>query len=237
MARDSTTRLAIGILPAVFLKVLGGGLSFTNEETDVLAAMRRSSRQLEDASVDEMAEYVRGMTPEQLAGFHNNVKGIYHELRYVARENADGDDLQALTYELMNHPGADVLLVNSRTGETVDIQLKATDSVGYVREHQDRFLRVEVHATEEAAISANDVSSSGFRNAELVRDVDTTLEKLTDDGNEVLEAATVSGLLSGVVHARAALRGERSGTSAVRRVIEDLGIGAGSAAVLELLLG
>ena len=66
-------------------------------ETAVLVAVRRSNIDLANASVDEIAEHVRSMTPEQLAGFHNNVKGIYHELRYAARENADEDDVEAET--------------------------------------------------------------------------------------------------------------------------------------------
>ena len=79
-------------------------------------------------------------------------------------------------YEVVNHPGADVRLVNARTGEAVDIQLKATDSATYLREHQGRYPDVEVYATEEVASSA-DVASSGFRNSELVGDVNATLDE------------------------------------------------------------
>ena len=236
MPKETGTRLAIGVLPAVLLKVLAGERSFSPEETAVLEAMRRSHNDLGNASVDEIAGHVRSMTPEQLAGFHNNVKGIYHELRYVERENADGDDVEAEMYEVVNHPGADVRLVNARTGETVDIQLKATDSTTYLREHQGRYPDVEVHATEEVASSA-DVASSGFRNSELAGDVNATLEKLSGNGGSVLEAGAASGIWSGVVNARAALRGERTGPAAVRRALEDMGIGVGSAALLELLVG
>ena len=89
--------------------------------------------------------------PKQLAGFRNNVKGIYHELKYVGRESADGDDVDAETYELTNHPGADVRLVNRTTGETTDIQLKATDSAAYVAAHGERFPGIEVLTTEETS--------------------------------------------------------------------------------------
>lgn len=150
MASDAGTRVMIGILPAVVLKVVGGERSFTTEEATVLAAMRRSNSDLANASADEIADHIGKMTPEQLAGFHNNVKGIYHELRYVGQENADQDYVEAETYELVNHPGADVRLVNGKTGETVDIQLKATDSMASVREHQERYPDVEIHVTEEA---------------------------------------------------------------------------------------
>ena len=237
MPSDAGIRVMIGMLPAVVLKVVGGERSFSAEEATVLEAIKRSNSDVANASVDETADYIRSMTPEQLAGFRNNVKGIYHELRYVGRENADRDDVEAETYELVNHPGADVRLVNGKTGEAVDIQLKATDSIASVREHQERYPSIEVHVTEEAASSVHGVASSGFSNEELGCDVDATLEKLNDDGNHMLEAGAVSGILSGVVNARAALRGERSGPNAVRRMLEDIGIGAGSAGVLELLLG
>ena len=51
------------------------------------------------------------------------------------------------------------------------------------------------------------------------------------------EAAGASGLLSAAMNARAALRGERTTAVAVRRVLQDAGIGVGSAALLEILLG
>lgn len=184
MPEETGTRLAIGVLPAVFLNVLAGERSFSPEETAVLAAMRRSLSDLTHAPIDEIAKHVRSMAPEELAGFHNNVKGIYHELWYGERENADGDNVEAEMYEVVNHPGADVRLVNTRTGETVDIQLKATDSTTYLREHQGRYPDVEVHATEEVASSA-DVASSGFRNSELAGDVNATVEKLSNDGGSV----------------------------------------------------
>ena len=53
------------MLPAAFLKVLGDGRSFSAEETFVLAAMRRASRDLEDAPVDEIAEHGRSMTDDR----------------------------------------------------------------------------------------------------------------------------------------------------------------------------
>lgn len=59
MPEETRTRLAIGVLPAVFLKVLSGERSFSPEETAVLAAMRRSHSDLTNASVDEIAEHVR----------------------------------------------------------------------------------------------------------------------------------------------------------------------------------
>ena len=236
MSRGAT-RVGIGVVPAVLLKMLGGDGSFSVEEGVVLEAIRRSSGVLADARVAEIAAHVGGLSGEQLAGFRNNVKGIYHELRFVGRENADGDEVDAEIYALTNHPGADVRLVNHATGETTDIQLKATDSAAHVAEHRDRFPGIEVLATEETAARVDGVESSGFDNAGLEADVSAAMDLLAGEGGQMLEAAGASGLLSAAMNARAALRGERTTVGAVRRVLEDAGIGAGSAALLEILLG
>lgn len=236
MSRGAT-RLGIGIVPAVLLKVFGGIGSFSDEEEMVLQAIRRSSNALYDASVAEIAAHIAGLSDEQRAGFLNNVKGIYHELRYVGQENADGDVHEAELYELTNHPGADMRLVNRDTGETTDIQLKATDSAAYVAAHRDRYPEVEVIATDEAAARLDGVKSSGLSNADLEADVSATMERLTGEEGQVFEAAGASGLLSAAMNARAVLRGERSSVGAVRRVLEDAGMGVGSAALLEILLG
>ena len=236
MSRGAT-RLGIGIVPAVLLKVLGGAGSFSDEEEMVLEAIRRSSNTLSDASVAEIAAHVAGHSNEQLAGFRNNVKGIYHELRYVGQENADGDAFEAELYELTNHPGADVRLVNRDTGETTNIQLKATDSAAHVAAHRDRYPEIEVIATEETAARVDGIESSGLNNADLEADVSAAMELLGGEEGQVFEAAGASGLLSAAMNARAALQGERSTVGAVRRVLEDVGIGAGSAALLEILLG
>ena len=106
MLRRTAGRLSIGALPAVFLKLLGADESDVSaREMLVLDAIRRSTSALSDASVDEIAAYLRALSPGQLSGFRNNVKGIYHELRYVEHENADGDEFDAELFEVTNHPG------------------------------------------------------------------------------------------------------------------------------------
>lgn len=235
MSKETGARLAIGALPAVFLKLLAGERSFSAKETTVLAAMKRFNSDLANASVDEIAQQVRSMTPEQLAGFHTNVKAVYHELGTVERENAD-DDLEAEVYDLVHHPGADFRLVNGTTGETVDIQLKAIESMRYLRELQERYANVEARATGDVAVSAS-AASSGFSNPEMAHNVNATLEKLGNDGCGERGGATASGLLLGVANARAVLQGGQTGHAAMRDALERIGIGVASTALLELLLG
>lgn len=167
----------------------------------------------------------------------NNVKGIYHEIRFVAAENADGDNIEADIYEITNHPGADVRLINTLTDEVTDIQLKATNSSHYVGEHQERYPNIEVFATEEVSDRLSTVESSGFSNNELTSDVSGTLNKLTEDSSYIESTVATSGLISAVINTKAVLDGKQSISSATRKTLEDLGVAGASAAVIELLVG
>ncbi len=65
--------------------------------------------------------YVSGLSDAQLDGLISNIKGIYHELLFVAAENADGDAYSAALFEETNYPGADVLITNELTGEVQSV--------------------------------------------------------------------------------------------------------------------
>ena len=56
------------------------------EEADlpVLAAIRRANPGLEESSTAEIGDYLAKMSDEQLAGMASNVKGILHEIEFVA---------------------------------------------------------------------------------------------------------------------------------------------------------
>ena len=176
-------------------------------------------------------------SPEQLQGISNNVKGLYHEIRFVQAENTDGDDIEAELYELTNHPGADVRLINTATGEVADIQLKATNSVHYVGEHLDRYPDIYVLATEEVSKNLSGVESSGFSNEELTNDVSATLNEITENGSYIESVSVTSGLLSAALNTKAVLTGKQSGSVATRKTLEDLGVATASAVIIELLVG
>lgn len=230
-------RIYISIVPAVLLKLLDQeSHAFTPDEMMVIEAIKRSDNDLVDADIGEISSYLSQYSPAQLQGISNNVKGIYHEIRFVEAENTDGDDIEAELYELTNHPGADVRLINTATGEVTDLQLKAANSVHYVGEHLNRYPDIDVLATEEVSNNLSGVGASGFSNDELTNDVSGTLNDLTESSNYIESAAT-SGLLSAVLNTKAALEGKQSGSAATRRTLEDLGIAGVSAAIIELLVG
>jgi len=182
---------------------------------------------------DQLSQY----SPAQLQGIANNVKGIYHEMRFVQAENSDGDVIHAEQYELTNHPGADVRLINTETGEVTDIQLKATNSASYVEEHGERYPDIELRVTDEVSEKSVQYDSSGFANTDLTADVDGALDELTDHAPYIEGTAATSGLLSAALNTKATLQGKQSVSKATRKTLEDIGVAGASAAIIEFLVG
>jgi hypothetical protein len=149
------------------------------EDAYVLVALRRSRNDLADATRVELRDYLAGMNDAQMRGVVNNVKGIAHEIYYVAAENADGDSTTAEMFEDTNHPDYDVVLLDSATGERREIQLKATSSPSYVREAIAELGAENVYATNEVARVVG-VTGTGITNVELTADVRQVIDHLID---------------------------------------------------------
>jgi len=188
--------IAITVFATVVTKLLQGDLSdLTDDQELVLDAIRRSKNDLENASGEELETYVQSLTEKQLDGVISNVKGIYHEMLFVAAENSDGDEYTAALFEETNHPGADVIITNELTGEIEAVQLRATKYASYIKEHNERYADFEVFATEEVA--GNGVSNSGFTNDQVTTDTKDTLEALRSSGESIVDdAMTTSALIA-----------------------------------------
>ncbi|WP_149789838.1 hypothetical protein [Lutimaribacter pacificus] len=210
---------------------------WTLEEELVLQALRRSTRALETASAQELSDYLGALSQDQLRGVASNVKGIYHELLFVQSENGDWDQVSAKVKEFTNHPGGDVEFVvdGNAIGE---VQLKAVASEAQVLEHLARYPDIDVRVTEEVAARMPGIESSGFSNNELTRDVYDRLAELQGDGlvDEIGEGLATSSLVSSAIIAGKAVRGQHLSGSEIRSFLVDAGIGATTAAVLDILL-
>lgn len=162
----------------------GGERSLTSDESIVLAALRRSAKKFEDASVEEIGEILNSYDDNQIPGLVNNVKGILFELEYVEIENSDGDSIFAYQFEQTNYPTYDVQLIDEQTGEIAEIQLKATNSASYVKswmdEHGDNIV-----VTDEVAEELG-LEGVGISNEELEVKVEDFLEKIKDVDEESL---------------------------------------------------
>ena len=236
--RRMLSRSAAVVIAVTLQRLVDDARRFwTLEERLVLDALRRSAPDLNEASVERLAEHVGPMSPEQLRGLAANVKGLYHELLFVHAENNDGDEVTAQVFEATNHPGADVEFVVD--GNVIRaIQLKAVASPSAIREHLARYPEIEVVATEEAAEAMPSVSSSGHSNAELSRQVESVLSDLPGDtlAGEALDGATTSALLAGAVTAAQALRSGTVSKQQVSKALGDVSVGVVTATALDVLL-
>lgn len=207
------------------------------EEELVLQALRRSTRALEESSQLEISEYLGSLSEDQLRGVASNVKGIYHELLFVQAVNEDWDQITARVKEFTNHPGGDVEFIVD--GDTIaEVQLKAVASESQILEHLARYPEIEIRVTEEVAAVMPEIESSGFSNNQLTRDVYERLAELQGDGlvDEISEGLATSGLVSAAIIAGRAVRGNQISGTQRRSFLIDAGIGASTAAVLDILL-
>jgi len=231
--------VATGVVSVVFLQLLASNVSgLSSDEMLVLDALRRSNLDLAHATDEQLANYVQGLNPAQLRGLQNNVKGIYHELKFVEIENTDGDSYVAELFETTNHPGADVRITNLNTGEVREIQLKATDYMNAIKEHNNRYESIEVFATTETSGGSSGIASSGLSNKVLTEDVKTVVEKLDDYYDpSVLDSMGAAGLVALARNVRVTLQGQSMSDVEKQRLIQDGAISAGTAGLFSLLLG
>ncbi len=162
---------------AIFTKVKIGE-ALTLGDKLVLEAFNRYSSSLSDP--ETLKNYLSGMSEESLVGVASNVKGILHEIQFVAIENNNFDSVYASLYETTNHPGYDVRMFDESTGEEWDIQLKATDNAEYVEdwiENNDGDIKV----TEELA-QKEGFESSGISNEELTQRVEEFIDATISKG-------------------------------------------------------
>ena len=182
-------RVNIGLFSATILMLMDSGRGFEGIAQDslVIEAFRRSDNQLADASIADISDYFSEYSLEAQQGIINNVKGIYHELAFVDRENSDGDQWFAELMPNTNHPGVDVVLTNAETSETIDLQLKATDSLSYIQSSLGSLPEgVQLLATNEAAAKLDGVESTGFSNADLSSDVTEVTSSMIDGADSAI---------------------------------------------------
>ena len=155
------------------------GFGTTETDQAVLAAFQRYSSQTQD--IESVQTYLEGLSEEQITGVVSSVKGILHEMEFVKIENSDGDSITAAMFPETNHKGFDVVMNDSSTGDTWEIQLKTTDNQEYVQEWLAKYPDGEILLSEEIA-SAMGLESSGFSNQELTGRVEDFVDQLISKG-------------------------------------------------------
>lgn len=118
--------------------------------------------------------YFFGLEGDALQGAVNTAKGKYFEYLVVERLNAGeqvgplvlADGFRAELAESFTQPGWDLRIVDAHGATAEYLQLKATDSVGYVRDALERYPDFQILATHDVAHSGL-VLDSGLSNEEL----------------------------------------------------------------------
>lgn len=155
------------------------------EDYTVLAALRRSSQEW-DLSVSDTAERLASYDDSQIGGLVNNVKGILHEMEFQKLENEDGDSVIAALFPDTNHRAVDVQLLDVKTGQTWDVQLKATDDVSAIGDWIDSNPDTEIYVTEELSDRMG-LQSSGFSNEDLTIRVEDFVDRMIEIGDDAEE--------------------------------------------------
>lgn len=165
-----------------------GKLAFTSDpellEQDyaVLAALRRSSPEW-DLSVSDTAERLASYDDSQIGGLVNNVKGILHEMEFQRLENEDGDSVVAALFPDTNHRTVDVQLLDEKTGDAWEVQLKATDDMSAIGAWIDSNPNTEVIVTEELSERMG-LPSSGLSNEDLTMRVEDFVDRMVEIGDD-----------------------------------------------------
>ena len=213
---------------------------FDANEEKVLEALRGHTNDLpDDANVEEISKYLKELKPDQLKGLVSNITGKYHELRYEMFKNSQDNNLKAELFDEYNHPGADIKLINTETGEVNEFQLKATNYLSYIKEHNKKYKDIEVLATEEGAADAPNIGSTGFSNKNLREEVEDTLDKAEGPfiGSEVLSSMTVSAMIILARNLKVILKGGEMTNDEKSKLVQDVKVAAGVAGVISLLIG
>ena len=174
----------------------------------------------------------------QLRGLANNIKGIYHELLFVKEFNDTHTDMQAELYPSTSHPGSDVMIRDTETGEVLrEIQLKATDNLHYVRSIRS-VIRTPKYLQPQRL--PNRVSGSARREFPILNQKTIVGHQFNqlDDISEVgqaISAATTSTLVAGGLRALECLNGKTNTTQAIGKTAADVTIATGTSAFVAFL--
>ena len=151
-------------------------------------------------------------------------------------ENTDGDDILASVFEKTNHPGADVRRIKDG-GIIEEVQLKSTNQFELVRKHPDKYPDIPIAAIGEVASKMEEIGHSGFSDADLGKQVTSTLEELADDDpiSHAEDVTATSGLISAAEQGGAVLQGKKSIDVSSGQALRDMGISVTSSFLVNLL--
>ena len=170
---------SLGILTA-FGKVIADNFeSLTIDDELVIEALRRSTSELNVASLEEISNYLSKYDESSIDGLVYNIRGILHEIEWVSMENSDGDSVVAGLFPNTNNRDYDIWCYDVQSKEYWVEQLKTTTSEHEVKmwmnKHPDEVIRVDEEMAEKL-----DISSTGLNREELEKRVRDEIDNLRD---------------------------------------------------------
>ncbi len=137
------------------------------EPNEVFDSIRRGYTDLNTSSNEEIFDYFQTVEEESMQGHVSNIKGILFEHEYV--QSLEEMGTHASIFEATNHPVTDISIFDDNGDVINELQLKATDSIGYINETLAENPDITVVATSEVAssMSSDMVIDSGIENAVL----------------------------------------------------------------------
>lgn len=136
------------------------------------------------SQTESLRDIIEEAGGEDLTGLTSGIKGKLFEMRYVDFLN-DGhlpDGYEAVLAESATNPGWDIAILDDNGAVVNELQMKATDSVDYIKSALERYPDIDIVTTEEVYNSvvmhefADQVINSGISNEELTSVVTETLE-------------------------------------------------------------
>ncbi len=172
-------------------------------ETFLNAIRLRWSAQFdENATVEDIAGRFREYDEEQLAGVMNTIKGKMFEVMVADQENLDSDSWQAYMHTDESFPGTDIVFTDIRTGEQVDVSLKAVaeSNTSMIEHALVRYPDKPIMTTEEAAALFDDdsrVFGSGIHYEDLRDITEEKFDQLIHSMEVNAEGVVIAGVAVG----------------------------------------
>lgn len=136
------------------------------------------------SQTESLRDIIEDADAEELTGLISGIKGKLFEMRYVDFLNGGHlpDGYEAVLAESVVNPGWDIAIVDADGFAVDELQMKATDSVDYVKAALEKYPDIEIVTTEEVYNSlvmrefADNVVNSGISNEELTSVVTEALD-------------------------------------------------------------
>jgi hypothetical protein len=145
----------------------------------------RWSRELSDASMEEIAEYMTRYDADQMVGVMNVIKGKMFEHLVAIHENADGDEWAASLHEDESYPGSDIVFTNLDTSDSIEVSLKAVSDESIIEHALRKYPDIPILTTSEM--------QGPFADIDMVSTIDISHDELaanSEDAFEEMMAAT-----------------------------------------------